>query len=71
MSRSRYAYRLIAETYEAGILDAVALGRCGREQNTIRKLLFRLELYFVVGPGQHPDPCASALGLPAVSSSVK
>ena len=51
----------LSEANEAGVLDAVALGGRGRKNDAFGQLLFRLELNFVVGPGQHPDPLGGVL----------
>ena len=50
-----------SEANEARVLDAVALGGRGREEDALGELLFGLELDFVVGPGQHPDPLRGVL----------
>ena len=52
---------VVPETNEAGVLDAVALGGRGREDDALGQLLFGLELDFVVGPGQHPNPLGGVL----------
>ena len=52
---------VVPKANEAGVLDAVALRRCGREQYPLRQLLLRLELDLVVGPGEHPNPLRGLL----------
>ena len=52
---------VVLEADEAGVLDAVALRGRGREEDAFGQLLLGLELDFVVGPGQHPDPLRGVL----------
>ena len=52
---------IVLEADEAGVFDAVALRRRGREEDALGQLLFGLELNFVVGPGQHPNPLRRVL----------
>src|SRR5439155_25872827 len=46
----------VLETDKPCVLDAVTLRGNGWENDSLRQLLFGLELNFVVGPGQHPNP---------------